>query len=74
MRDKQNIITKNEAIEWVYAQDESEEVDQDQLETAFTALYGVSPDDEDRLAGLWSLCCAATPNCGTRPRNKQSLN
>ena len=60
-------MTEVDAIEWVYDQDERYEVDQDQLEAAFAALYERNPDDEDRQNGLWSLCCAATPNCGTRP-------
>lgn len=58
-------ITK--ATEWVYDQDEQDEVDQDQLKAAFAALHGRQPGPDDRQAGLWSLCCAATPNCGTRP-------
>jgi hypothetical protein len=33
-------------------------LDQDDLEAAYTALYG-APDDRDREEGLWSLCCAA---------------
>lgn len=60
-------MTTIEAIEWVYDQDEQGEVDQAQLEEAFTALHGRLPDDHDHEAGLWSLCCAATPHCGTRP-------
>ncbi len=60
-------MTEAQAIEWVYDQDEHGEVDQDQLEAAFLALYGRPADDEDRQNGLWSLCCNMTPNCGTRP-------
>ena len=60
-------MTKQQATEWVYGQDEQGEVDQDDLAAAFTALYGRKPDDQDWTDGLWSLCCAATPNCGTRP-------
>ena len=56
-----------QAQEWVFAQDETGEIDSDQLEQAFAALYGRPADDEDRQAGLWSLCCAACENCGTRP-------
>lgn len=60
-------MTAAQATEWVYDQDEAGEVDQDALEAAFAALYGRPADDDDREAGLWSLCCAATPGCGTRP-------
>lgn len=60
-------MTEAEATEWVYDQDETGEVDQDQLEAAFAALHGRPADDDDRQNGLWSLCCNMTPNCGTRP-------
>jgi hypothetical protein len=59
-------MNEADATEWVYDQDESQELDQDDLVSAFSALYGRQPTDYDREAGLWSLCCAATPNCGTR--------
>ena len=64
---KTKSMTEQQAIEWVYNQDESGEIDSAQLEQAFAALYGRPADDEDRQAGLWSLCCAACENCGTRP-------
>lgn len=60
-------MTEAEAIEWVYSQDESCEVEKAELEAAFRALYGRPADDHDRRDGLWSLCCNMTPNCGTRP-------
>ena len=60
-------MTKAEAIEWVYGQDESGECDHDDLRAAFAALYGREPTEDDEQEGLWSHCCAATPNCGTRP-------
>ena len=60
-------MTITEATEWVYAQDEQAELIQDELEWVFEALYGHPADDEDRRNGLWSLCCAITLNCGTRP-------
>jgi hypothetical protein len=61
-----------DATEWVYGQDESDDHHDDPrwdaaLRRAFVALYRREPDAEDEQAGLWSLCCAATPNCGTRP-------
>ena len=60
-------MTKEEATEWVYDQDEEQEIDADDLEAAFAALYGRPSDEEDCQNGLWSLCCCATPGCGTRP-------
>ena len=57
-------MTKDEAIEWVYDQDDSQEIDTEELDAAFLALYGRLPEDDE---SVWSLCCAATPNCGTRP-------
>lgn len=61
-------MTTKQATEWIYDQDDtSDDINEVQLEAAFVALYGRKPDDDDRQAGLWSLCCAATPNCGTRP-------
>lgn len=60
-------MTEAQATEWVYDQDENGSIDQSELEAAFAALHGRPADASDREAGLWSLCCAATPNCGTRP-------
>ena len=54
-------VAEAEAITWVREQDEDSELDQQELEAAFHALYGREPDADDRQAGLWSLCCAATP-------------
>ena len=64
---KLNKMTAWQAQEWVYEQDESEELDSTMLERVFAALYGRPADDNDRQAGLWSLCCSACENCGTRP-------
>ena len=63
-----NEMTEAEATEWVYSQDESGDINQAELEAAFTALYGRKPDQDDHNNGLWSLCCNMTPNCGTRPQ------
>lgn len=64
------MIAEAVAIEWVYSQDEScDDIDTRALEAAFAALYGRAADQQDHDHGLWSLCCAATPNCGTRPAN-----
>lgn len=61
-----------DATEWVYDQDETDDHHDDAnwdaaLRRAFAALYRREPSADDEQDGLWSLCCAATPNCGTRP-------
>lgn len=61
------VMTVDEAMEWVYEQDDSELLQSEKLEAAFTALAGRPPNDYDWQIGLWSLCCSMTPNCGTRP-------
>jgi hypothetical protein len=64
---KNNTMAVAQATEWVYDQDENQEIDENDLEIAFATLCGRPADDEDRQIGLWSLCCSMTPNCGTRP-------
>jgi hypothetical protein len=65
--DRLDGMTRSQAVEWVYDQDEEDDLDGDQLEAAFGALHGRPATDKDWEDGLWSLCCAATPGCGTRP-------
>lgn len=65
-------MTEEQATSWVYDQDETDDHHDDPawhdaLRRAFRALYGREANEEDETAGLWSLCCCATPNCGTRP-------
>ena len=65
-------MTENEAIEWVYDQDESQSHDAydpwwDTLEAAFIAIVGRKPTAQEEREGVWSHLCAMTPNCGTRP-------
>mgnify|MGYP001592828029 FL=1 len=60
-------MTKTEATEWVYDQDEQSVLDQDDLRAAYRALVGAEPVEQSELEGLWSHCCAATEGCGTRP-------
>ena len=50
-------MTREEAIEWVREHDDQDELDNDELDAAFTAIYGRAPDDQDREEGLWSHCC-----------------
>jgi hypothetical protein len=63
--------TEWDATEWVYEQDERDDHHDDSdwdaaLRRAFVALYRREPSADDEQAGLWSLCCAACPGCGTR--------
>jgi len=46
-----------EAIEYVRSHDDHDNLDREDIEAAYTALYG-PPDDQDREEGLWSHCCA----------------
>lgn len=52
-------MTEAQAIEWVNEQDEDSELDEDELEAAFTALYGRKPDQQDWSEGLWDHVCVA---------------
>ncbi|TET51334.1 MAG: hypothetical protein E3J64_07040 [Anaerolineales bacterium] len=51
-------MTRTEAIMWVREHDDDDDLDDDELVEAYTALYGAPPDDYDRQVGLWSHCCA----------------
>jgi hypothetical protein len=52
-------MTKRQAEAWVRSQHDDDELDNDELEAAFRAIYGRAPDDQDREEGLWSHLCAA---------------
>jgi hypothetical protein len=52
-------MTEAQAREYVAGHDDSDTLDDDDLEHAFAALYNRRPDDEDRREGLWSHLCAA---------------
>jgi hypothetical protein len=51
-------MTKLEAREYVRSHTDDDNLDQDDLEQVFRAIYGRSPDAQDRDDGLWSLCVA----------------
>jgi len=53
-------MTKFEATAWVRNHEDDSEIDHDDLEQAFAAIYGRAPNAQDREDGLWSLCCVAT--------------
>ena len=55
-------MTQSEAKQWVREHDDQDQLDDDELEAAFAALYGCPSDETDREEGLWSHCCAAVPD------------
>ena len=52
-------MNKANAIEWVKNHTDDDDLDESELEQAFTAIFGREPDDEDWEQGLWSHLCAA---------------
>ena len=52
-------MTKKAAIEWVQSHADDDELDDDDLEAAFVAIFGRKPDDDEYDQGLWSHICAA---------------
>jgi hypothetical protein len=52
-------MTSKEATQWVRDHYDDEELDDEELEEVFAAIYGRYPDDDDMRDGLWSLVCAA---------------
>jgi hypothetical protein len=53
------MMTKQQAIAWVKAHEDDDDMDESQLEEVFEALYDRAPDAEDKAEGLWSHVCAA---------------
>lgn len=47
-------MTEEEAREWVEENSDEDDLDQEDLEHAFAAIFGRRADDEDRAQGLWS--------------------
>ena len=47
-------MTEEEAREWVEDHRDEDELDSDELEHAFAAIFGRRADDHDRQEGLWS--------------------
>lgn len=52
-------MTEAEATEWVRSHSDDDQLEDDQLEAAFAAIFEREADDEDRAQGLWSHLCAA---------------
>lgn len=51
--------TEQEAMRYVAEHDDNDDVDAENLEHVFAALFGRRATDKDRAEGLWSHCCAA---------------
>jgi hypothetical protein len=52
-------MTATEARKWVASHNDSDDLDDAELEAAFAAIFERAADDEDRELGLWSHLCAA---------------
>lgn len=47
-------MTKRQAKQWVKDHEDADDLDEGELEAAFTAIFERKPDDQDREEGLWS--------------------
>jgi hypothetical protein len=54
-------MTEEQATEYVREHGDYDELDADDLEHAFAAIFGRRADDQDRAEGLWSHLCSAVP-------------
>lgn len=52
-------MTKRQAEQLIRSTDDVEELQPEELEAAFAAIFERPPDDKDREEGLWSHVCAA---------------
>ena len=52
-------MTKPQAAQYVRDHWDIDDLDDDELEPVFAALYDRPSDEQDRREGLWSHCCAA---------------
>jgi hypothetical protein len=50
-------MTIEQAIDWVNSHDADDELDQDELRDAFTALVGRKPDPDENTAFQWDTLC-----------------
>ncbi len=48
-----------QAAAFVIEHSDDDDLDPADIDAAFTTIFGRTPDDEDREAGLWSLLVAA---------------
>jgi len=52
-------MTYDKAREFIHTHADQDDLDQSDIDAAFTAIFERDPDDDDREAGLWSLMVAA---------------
>jgi hypothetical protein len=52
-------MTKQQATQWVRGHDDGDDLDEEELESAWLAIMGRPADGQDRAEGLWSHLCAA---------------
>lgn len=52
-------MTEEQAREYIAEHDDSDDLDADDLEHAFAAIFGRRASDWDRAEGLWSILCTA---------------
>ena len=50
-------MTKKDAVEWVRAHSDDDEIDPDDLVAAFVAIYRRRPEGEE-VRDMWSMICA----------------
>ena len=49
-----------QAVDFVSEHSDDDDLDQSDIDAAFTAIFEQEPDDEDRVIGLWSMMVAET--------------
>ena len=55
-------MNKQQAVAFVVEHCDDDDLDQADVDAAFTAIFGCKPNDVDRELGLWSLMVAASDN------------
>ena len=53
-------MNRQQAVDFVSEHSDDDDLDQSDIDAAFTAIFEREPDDEDRDNGLWSMLVAAT--------------
>ena len=55
-------MNRQQAVDFVGEHSDDDDLDQSDIEAAFTAIFEREPDDVDRELGLWSIMAAAIDN------------
>ena len=55
-------MNRQQAVDFVGEHSDDDDLDQSDIEAAFTAIFEREPDDVDRELGLWSIMVAAINN------------